>query len=284
MPERLKNLSRMNLRARRGLVVYGDVVYLPGGTCGPRVQQDYQLIVAYRGTIRARIDARERVIEPGQALLVHPGHREFWRFDPEQETHHYWCAVSPRALPASLRRRLRQIRQTHTWTPHLERLLQWGLACGASPVADTGLDEQRALYLALHLMAEYAAECGRQQGSRADHRLEQMRAAISNEYRQPLRLGDLARRAGLSPQHLLRLCRERGEASPLQQLYQARLENASDLLLHTGLSIKEIAERSGFANPFHFSRRFRMWSGMAPRDYRTRGSGLGGDKGKGRMG
>jgi AraC-like DNA-binding protein len=124
------------------------------------------------------------------------------------------------------------------------------------------------------MMAEYAAEAGRQQGSASDQRLERMRAAISSEYVLPLQLGDLARRAGLSPQHLLRLCRERGEPTPLEQLYRVRLENSADLLLHTGLSVKEISERCGFANAFHFSRKFRLWSGLPPRDYRARGNGV----------
>lgn len=274
MPERITNISRMNLRARRGRVVYGDVLYLPGGTCGPRIQQDYQLIVASRGVIRTRIDGRDFVLEPGQALLVHPGHREFWKFDPLGETRHFWCAVAPRAIPAPLRARLRGTNGVQTWTPHLDQILQWGLACGAQPIANTTLDEHRMLFLALHLMAEYAAEAERQQATAADQRLDRMRAAISAEYDRPLRLNDLARRAGLSPQHLLRLCRERGEPTPTEQLFRARLENAADMLLHTGLSVKEISERCGFANAFHFSRRFRNWSGLPPREYRTRSGKL----------
>lgn len=264
----------MNLRARRGRVVYGDVLYLPGGTCGPRIQKDYQLVIACRGVIRARIQAKEQAIEPGQALLVRPGRREHWHFDPLQETHHYWCAVSPGAMPAGLRARLHRIVRPHTWTPHLDHLLKWGLACGAQPLADAALDELRLLHLALHLMAEYAAEAGRQEASASDLRLERMRAAVSAEYARPLRLGDLARHAGLSPQHLLRLCRERGDPTPMEQLYRVRLENAAEILLHTGLSVKETAERCGFTNAFHFSRKFRLWSGLSPKDFRARASGL----------
>ena len=77
-------------------------------------------------------------------------------------------------------------------------------------------------------------------------------------------LADLARAAGLSKQYLRKICRTLGLAAPLAQLYQQRLHRASDLLLHTGLSIKEIADQCGFENPYHFSRKFKQWSSLLP--------------------
>ena len=39
--------------------------------------------------------------------------------------------------------------------------------------------------------------------------------------------------------------------------------------MHTGLSIKEIAEHCGFANAFHFSRKFKLAYGQSPRLWRS---------------
>lgn len=36
MPEILKNISRLNLRIRRGAVVFGEVIHSSGGVCGSR--------------------------------------------------------------------------------------------------------------------------------------------------------------------------------------------------------------------------------------------------------
>jgi len=42
----------------------------------------------------------------------------------------------------------------------------------------------------------------------------------------------------------------------MEKLWLIRLEEAARLLSQTGLGVAEVAYRTGFANPFHFSRRF----------------------------
>jgi AraC-like DNA-binding protein len=76
--------------------------------------------------------------------------------------------------------------------------------------------------------------------------------------------------AGVSRQHLLKLFRDRHGISPTRYLYDRRLEIAADQLIHTGLSIKEIAENSGFSNPFHFSRKFKQAYDENPRNWRAK--------------
>ena len=48
----------------------------------------------------------------------------------------------------------------------------------------------------------------------------------------------------------------------------ARLEQGVQLLRHTGLNVREIAFRCGFASPFHFSRLVKARHGAAPRELR----------------
>jgi AraC family transcriptional regulator of arabinose operon len=51
-------------------------------------------------------------------------------------------------------------------------------------------------------------------------------------------------------------------------LERRRLETACTLLLGTARSIQEIAAAVGFANPFHFSTRFRRLIGRPPSAWR----------------
>jgi transcriptional regulator GlxA family with amidase domain len=92
---------------------------------------------------------------------------------------------------------------------------------------------------------------------------------IADQYTQPLTLGDIARAAGVSRQHLLKLCWKSGKPTPMQQLYNKRLEIAADLLLQTGSSVGEIAERCGFVNVFHFSRKFKEAYHRSPLTWRN---------------
>jgi len=49
---------------------------------------------------------------------------------------------------------------------------------------------------------------------------------------------------------------------------EVRHDLALELLARPGVSIKQVARRTGFANPSGFSRAFSAWTGMSPRDYR----------------
>ncbi|MEX2103818.1 MAG: hypothetical protein WD907_00600, partial [Bacilli bacterium] len=56
---------------------YADsVVYPPGGQCGPRVQQDIQLVLLHTGHMDIEIDDKLISFEPGHVVLLKPGHLE----------------------------------------------------------------------------------------------------------------------------------------------------------------------------------------------------------------
>jgi len=56
--------------------------------------------------------------------------------------------------------------------------------------------------------------------------------------------------------------------SPLAYRNAHRLRSAATLLRMTGMTVREIAERLGYADEFHLSRRFRAHFGVPPRTYR----------------
>jgi transcriptional regulator GlxA family with amidase domain len=52
--------------------------------------------------------------------------------------------------------------------------------------------------------------------------------------------------------------------TPMEKVWLLRLQEAARLLGQTGLGIAEVAYLTGFANPYHFSRRFKAHFGMQP--------------------
>ncbi len=85
---------------------------------------------------------------------------------------------------------------------------------------------------------------------------------------QPLRVADLAQRAGCSEGYFSRIFRRRTGQSVIEFLNGLRVQQAAHLLEHTGLTAGEIAERVGFCSPSYFNRIFRQRTGMAPQAYR----------------
>ena len=91
------------------------------------------------------------------------------------------------------------------------------------------------------------------------------RAFLEREFTRIGRAEDAAHELGMAPETLCRLFRHYGRVTPYQLLLTLRLNLAVDLLLGTDLLVKEVAERAGFDDPFHFSRVFkRRVNGLSP--------------------
>src|SRR5690606_16934105 len=86
---------------------------------------------------------------------------------------------------------------------------------------------------------------------------------------EPLRVGDIAAAAHLSPSHLAHLFTAQVGQSPMHYLEGVRIDRAKELLLSTNNPIRHIADAAGFASPYHFAARFRARTGCTPTQYRA---------------
>jgi AraC family transcriptional regulator of arabinose operon len=271
MPEILKNISQVKLRMRRGAVVFGEVVYEPGGVCGPRIQRDYQLVILHRGEIDLRLDGRRINVAPRHAILLSPGHREHFFFSRDRETHHSWCSIDAAAVPQKLRRLLRLSGTPAPVDSRIESLLALGKATFFEGQSEPFLENSFHLSLGLALLTGFTlgVQAKPSTAGPGDQALARAEQFIQNEFWRRLSLADVAAAAGVSRQHLLKLFRLRRGDTPTHFLYERRLGVAADQLVHTGLSIREIAGRCGFANEFHFSRKFKAAYERNPRAWRN---------------
>jgi AraC-like DNA-binding protein len=53
-------------------------------------------------------------------------------------------------------------------------------------------------------------------------------------------------------------------------LEQVRCQLAEEMLTHPGRKIGDVARALGYTDPGHFTRAFRRWTGLTPRDFRRR--------------
>ena len=90
------------------------------------------------------------------------------------------------------------------------------------------------------------------------------RAVIMAHLADPPRIGEIARRVGLSQRRLNEVFREIFGASPMQCLVRWRLEMARDLLATGDLSVKQVAHCVGYAHVSNFSLAFTRHFGHPP--------------------
>ena len=100
--------------------------------------------------------------------------------------------------------------------------------------------------------------------------LERAREAVHACYTQRLRLQDLAACAGVHPVLLAREFQRHYGCSVGKCVRKLRIAAACDRLAHSDSSIVEIALDTGFSNQAHFSRTFRLVTGVSPSRYRLR--------------
>jgi AraC-like DNA-binding protein len=83
-------------------------------------------------------------------------------------------------------------------------------------------------------------------------------------------VSDLAASAGVTREHLARVCREAFDQTPMQLITTARLNHAARLLEQTRRSVLDIALDAGFNHLGHFHQQFRKRFTMTPNRYRKR--------------
>lgn len=94
---------------------------------------------------------------------------------------------------------------------------------------------------------------------------------IGDNYAQDISLDTVAEQIGISPFYLSRLFKaERGETF-VEYLTGVRMKAATRLAKETRLSIREIAERTGYGNPTYFCRVFKKYTGSTIGDLREQG-------------
>ena len=83
-------------------------------------------------------------------------------------------------------------------------------------------------------------------------------------------LSTLCDLTNVSPQHLIRLFKDRLHMSPVEYINHVKISHAIQLLGQSNLTVEEIAYKLGFSNPSYFSRVFRKHNGNAPNEERDR--------------
>ena len=95
---------------------------------------------------------------------------------------------------------------------------------------------------------------------------------IDKNHWQPLCLDELAKTAGVSKYHFLRIFKQVLGVTPYKYMLMKRMEQAKRILKSTELTAHQVSMMIGFKDECHFSRAFKNITGMTPLEYRKRQS------------
>lgn len=266
--ENIQSVIRAKTSGNWSRALFGKAVYFPGGHNGPRIQNSFQLVVLLGGSLRVTVEETPHELAPGDALLLHPGRREYFQFSATRESEHSWCQVAPGCLSRGDKRLLATAEGVRKAPSAVHVLIEEGLS--------TGHDEEAALGEAMLAMGRacllrFAAEVrllDRRESAPPHPALERAQEVAEVHFAELHSAEELARRVGVSVSQLRALCRQAGRESPSDMIWRLKAEHAIQMLRSTGFTLGEISEACGYANPFHLSRSVKARTGLSPRHLR----------------
>jgi len=109
---------------------------------------------------------------------------------------------------------------------------------------------------------------------RAREHLAGFVALVDEYFSKHTTLDHYAAQLDISAAHLNAICRQMSGRSALQLIHERLILEARRELIYTSMTIKEISELLGFADPAYFTRFFKRQMGVSPKDFRLQSSQL----------
>jgi AraC-like DNA-binding protein len=233
------------------------------------VIEDFEFVWMLRG--RATFVMREeRLLEPGQLLLLPPGIQHSFQWDPDQASRHGYVHFGQEDVSRSVAMEVRLVRMSNA--DPLAGMCAYLLWLGSSDGNDWEVTARSTLDFMLALL-QTGPLPSEQITPAAAHAVLEAVSHLQREWSQmPLRrvgVAELARAAHVSRSYLNRLFRDAFGMSASVALEHLRCSRAEALLTRTDLTIAAIARQCGYADLAHFSHRFSSIHGMPPSRYRT---------------
>jgi AraC-like DNA-binding protein len=249
--------------------------YPPGSTFGPRTAVSFQFVWILAGSASWSCGTATVGLQRGRLLLVRPGMRDTFEWDDVVPTRHAYVHFQlERAAmlePLDDWPLTRPIDERDNPMGGLCRYLLW--LGDARP----GGWERRAqdvlnLLVATFVTGPLPGDDDPPLPAPLDALVDYVGERWCEGVARPIPLGELAAAAAVSPSTLARLFRREFGVGPVAALELIRLARAEPLLWMSNLTMSAIAAQCGFADAYHFSRRFRAVYGVPPSVFRVEGA------------
>jgi AraC-like DNA-binding protein len=250
---------------------------LPVGTT--RRHPTWGLTFLTGGTGRYHDAAHDEPVRAGTLIVVHPGHPHWYGADRSGWDELFVVFDGPVFELAGRRGALSPERPLVHGLP----VARWGhrLATFGDRARPTNAEarDAEALELLTALLEATATATVRHRsrarvpaaGAAGRHWLERSVELLEHDVAEPLDLRSVAAEVGLPYETWRRRFRAETGTSPYAHRATRRLAAATDLLVHTGLGVRDIAAATGFSDERHLIRRFREHTGLTPRAFRDAG-------------
>ncbi|RAP74649.1 helix-turn-helix transcriptional regulator [Paenibacillus montanisoli] len=260
-------------------ITSGEDTYAAGGKHPDRSSIGvFDLLAVTRGALYLEEGGSPISVPAGHFAILRPDRSHKTAIPCKEETHFYWLhfhtlgswsEVAEREPYMQLESFVFHVPRSgelHTRESFYERLQQ--LLELQSEVTAAARFRQQALLqeLLLQLQEESSTAAKDPQLALAD----EAAAYLRRSYRKPLSYKELSEQLHFHANYIALCMKKAFGCTPLDYLTRYRIEQAKQLLIHTGEPIGKIAEETGFLTFPYFVRCFSKHTGTRPKEFRQR--------------
>lgn len=229
----------------------------------------YSIEYVARGQGNLRLQGNRHELHPGRVFSYGPDISHDLTSDPQNTLVKYFVDFAGTGAPKLLEKAgikpgtAAQMLPPDALAPLFDELIASGLRGGRD---STELCTKLLECLALKIATVQAPLQDTDTSALAFY--QECRSYIEQNFERLRTLEQVAAECHSSVSYLCRLFRRYDDLTPYQYLLKLRMRQAAEKLLRPHALIKQVAEETGYADPFHFSRVFRSVLGVSPAQFK----------------
>lgn len=252
--------------------------------------EEVEFNYAYRGSIEIETVSRVYTIHQGEAYFINTNVMETKRcacrctgavehahlFHPVLLAGHYRSVFQTKYLDPVLKDQSIEIlifREDTESGREFLRILHRLTELHGTP--DTEFEVRSLLsegWLALLREIKAQKQNNKAQPLQSQERVKFILSFLHQHYAEKITMQDIAAHINLSERECIRSFKNAIHQTPMEYLLHYRMEQAKRQLRESDAPITEIAFQTGFQNSAYFSKTFKQYVGMTPREFRQNGS------------
>ncbi|MGI5899941.1 MAG: AraC family transcriptional regulator [Christensenellales bacterium] len=247
---------------------------LPTHCIGPRILPYYKLTLIVKGSGFFQHGGEMLPLGEGDAFVLFPQVKHHYYANPKDPWTLKWvcfngqqCAGLVAQLGAAPENPFLHGRMTGKTVESLDRIID---AMGAGE--SQSLCAMGNFYLLFHELIRLGEGLpgGLRKATEKEAVIQKVMTYVQLNYADDMKVEHICRHVSYSRSYLSRSFKKQTGISLSDYVNQVRISSAQKLLLDTGLKVREIANSVGFHDESYFTKRFRAFTGLSPREYRLK--------------
>lgn len=246
----------------------------PGYTFGPNMRTTYVLHVVKKGTGVLLINNKKYILKRGDAFIIRPHVKAWYTADLKDPWAYMWFGFTGYKAEDYLsyagfigKEVVRTLKSVNIVEKYLDDIF---IANKLSKV-----DEIRRNAILMNMFSDFIEEYNNNLPSILKKREYPVEVYVKNaaEYinmnmGEKIKVSDIANHIGINRSYLTTCFKKIFGKSPFEYILEVKMNTAKKYLLQSNLKINEIASMTGYDDQITFSKAFKSYYGISPREYR----------------